>query len=199
LKHIVETEVMTVRQQQKQVEEQLERHHAHDKNVSLGVKVAAVAVGGVVIGALTAGIGLIPYITVVGITAVVGGGAVLAVRKPSDSRLILAAETMWDALAWKNAIEMEIQRLEENRKPIMPSSTDPNIISFLMGTSINSQTWKKVGLVEGMRIMQQQTPMEGTICRRSQLIITMPPVTAFLGIIIQKFKYPSILSLISLS
>jgi hypothetical protein len=27
---------------------------------------------------------------------------------------------MWDALAWKNAIEMEIRRLEENRKPILP-------------------------------------------------------------------------------
>jgi hypothetical protein len=60
-----------------------------------GVKVAAVAVGVVVLGALTAGVGLVPYITVVGITAMAGGGAVaLQLRKPSDSRLILACENM---------------------------------------------------------------------------------------------------------
>ena len=55
LKEIVESEVMQQRMQQQKVEEQLERHQAHDKNVGLGVKVAAVAVGGVIVGALTAG------------------------------------------------------------------------------------------------------------------------------------------------
>ena len=58
------------------------------------MRVAALAVGGVVIGALTAGVGLVPYITVVGITAVAGGGAVaLQYRKPEDSRLILGYDT----------------------------------------------------------------------------------------------------------
>lgn len=42
----------------------------------MGMKVAAVAVGGVVIGTLTLGIGLIPYMTVVGITAVASGAGV---------------------------------------------------------------------------------------------------------------------------
>lgn len=55
LKEIVEGEVKQQRIQQQKVEEQLERHQAHDKNVGLGAKVAAVAVGGVVVGALTAG------------------------------------------------------------------------------------------------------------------------------------------------
>ena len=48
------------------------------------------------------GIGLIPYITVVGVAVVAGGGAVaLQYRRPSDSRLIFAAESMHEALAWK--------------------------------------------------------------------------------------------------
>lgn len=72
------------------VNEQLELHQAHDNNVSIGAKVAAVAVGGVVVGALTAGIGLIPYLTVVGITAAASGGAVaFTFRRPMDSRLIM--------------------------------------------------------------------------------------------------------------
>lgn len=53
----------------------MEKHHAIDNNLSIGMKVAAVAVGGVVVGALTAGIGLVPYIAVVGAAAVASGGA----------------------------------------------------------------------------------------------------------------------------
>ena len=89
------------------------------------MKVAALSVGGVVIGALTAGVGLVPYITVVGLAAVAGGGAVaLQFRKPSDSRLILAAESMQEAIEWKTAIERQIARLEENRKPMLPPSAN---------------------------------------------------------------------------
>ena len=110
LKQIVQSEMALQKSQQQKVEEQLENHKTHDSNVRLGdfttlyyfmeyqnviphlgAKVAAVAVGGVVIGALTAGIGLIPYMTVVGITAVAGGGAVamqMQLRgRPSDTRL----------------------------------------------------------------------------------------------------------------
>lgn len=75
LKQIVQSEVMSNRDKQRRAEEQLEKHHAMDNNLSIGMKVAAVAVGGVVVGALTAGIGLVPYIAVVGAAAVASGGA----------------------------------------------------------------------------------------------------------------------------
>ena len=104
LKHIVESEVMTMRRQRSLVEEQIELHTAADNSVSLGAKVAAVALGGVVVGALTAGIGLVPYFTVVGITAAAGGSAVAwqwRNRKPLDSRLIMACDSMQDAIEWK--------------------------------------------------------------------------------------------------
>ena len=121
----MESEVLTHKKQQQQVEEQIERHQAYDRNLSVGMKVAALSLGGVVIGALTAGVGLVPYITVVGLAAVAGGGAVaLQFRKPSDSRLILAAESMQEAMDWKSAIERQIARLEENRKPMLPPSAN---------------------------------------------------------------------------
>ena len=72
LKQIVATEMKTQKLQQKFVEQEVQNHKAHDQNIKLGYTIAAVAVGGAVIGALTAGIGLIPYITVVGITAAAG-------------------------------------------------------------------------------------------------------------------------------
>lgn len=140
LKQIVETEKDLHRTQQKKVEEQVENHKAHDANVRLGVKVAAVAVGGVIVGALTAGIGLVPYITVVGITAVAGGGAVaLQYKRPSDSRLILACETNDDAISWKMAIEGEISRLEKCRKPMLPATADPQLISCMLGMSAGGE------------------------------------------------------------
>jgi hypothetical protein len=106
---IVESEVRVQQQQQKRLEKQLEEHQQHDNSVSLGVKVAAVTVGGVVVGAFTLGLGLIPYLAVVGFGAMAGGGAVaLTYKKPSDSRLILACETMHEALAWKEAFELQV-------------------------------------------------------------------------------------------
>lgn len=121
LKQIVENEVNNHKLQKTLVEEQIERHHAHDNNVSAGVKFAAVALGGVVIGALTAGIGLVPYITVVGITAVATGGAAVTLwKRPNDSRLIIACESMLEAMDWRSAIEGQILRLEERQKPSLP-------------------------------------------------------------------------------
>eukprot|EP01041_Mallomonas_annulata_P009846 gene9847-20481_t len=116
LKQIVESEVMTQRREQQLAVEQLERHQKHDSNVSSGMKIAAVAVGGVVVGALTAGIGLVPYITVVGLTAVAGGAGVLySYRKPANSRLILACDSMNEALEWKKALESQLIDMEVQR------------------------------------------------------------------------------------
>lgn len=64
------------KRQKELVEEQVELHQAHDANVSNGAKIAAVTVGGFAIGALTMGIGLLPYLALVGVTVVASGGAV---------------------------------------------------------------------------------------------------------------------------
>lgn len=164
----------------------------------MGLKVAAVAVGGVVVGALTAGIGLVPYITVVGITAVASGGAVAyQYRRPSDSRLILAAETVHEALAWKAALEEQIQKLDSARRPLLPESVDPVVISNILGVSTGGSGWVKVGQVDGVRILQQlaparpqvglssetsSMPVSTTVCRRAQIVIPCSPGAAFLSL-----------------
>ena len=193
---IVKSEVSTNRDKHRRAEEQLEKHHAQDSHLSMGMKVAAVAVGGVVVGALTAGIGLVPYITVVGITAVASGGAVAyQYRRPSDSRLILGADTVHEALSWKAAIEEQIQKLEAAHRPLLPESVDPVVISNILGLSGGGSGWVKVGQEEGVRIMQQvtsppPTPLWETasaqktttslLCRRAQIVLPCSPVSAFL-------------------
>lgn len=159
LKQIVESEVMTQKRQRSMVEEQIELHHARDNNVSLGAKVAAIAVGGVVVGALTAGIGLIPYITVVGITAVAGGGAVAwQWRRPLDSRLIMACDTMEEAMEWKTAIEQQVNKIEETLKPALPSTVDPRVISSIIDRTTIGGTWRRVDVCEGMSILEHVLP-----------------------------------------
>lgn len=156
LKEIVRSEVNTNRSKQRKAEEELEKHHAVDNNLSMGMKVAAVAVGGVVIGTLTLGIGLIPYMTVVGITAVASGaGVAYQYRRPSDSRLILATESLSDALAWKAAIEDQIVKLEMTKCPRLPLSADPSIIASILGISSAGGGWFKVNMLESTRIMEQ--------------------------------------------
>lgn len=50
---IVASEVMIQKRQRQLVEEQVEKHQAHDINVATGAKIAAVALGGVAIGVMT--------------------------------------------------------------------------------------------------------------------------------------------------
>lgn len=200
---IVESEVMTHKRQQRIAEETLEKHHANDNSISLGVKIAGVVVGGVVVGALTAGIGLVPYVTAVGITALASGGAVAYhYRRPSDSRLILGCETMWEALAWRSAIEEQIANLEASRKPNLPATVNPLVISRMLGNSyanystsslnwsssgvsasdaLNHTTWRKVGIVEGVRIMELRASLE-SVCRKAQMVLASSPVNAFLAL-----------------
>lgn len=183
LKQIVATEMQTQRDQQKKVEEQLENHKAHDSNVRLGAKVAAVAVGGVIVGALTAGIGLVPYITVVGLTAVAGGGAVaLQYKRPSDSRLILACESMDEALSWKSAIESEVNRLEKFQKPMLPPTADARLISSILGMTAGGSGWHTTSVCEGMKLLEQSVPIQGSRCRKAQLVIKSTPVNTFLSL-----------------
>ena len=53
LQNIVRNELENQKRKKVSAEEQVELHHAHDSNVTQGAMVAAVAVGGVVVGAMT--------------------------------------------------------------------------------------------------------------------------------------------------
>lgn len=169
LAQIVQAEAESHRRNKEIVHEQLELHTAHDNNVSIGAKVAAVAVGGVVVGALTAGIGLIPYLTVVGITAAASGSAVaFTFRRPMDSRLIIGAETMAEAMEWKHAIEMQLAAL--SARPVLPAGV----------IDIDTSQWTHIGLRESMRILEHDS--EGHRCRRGQLVVHAAPTNAFLAL-----------------
>ena len=205
---IVETEVKNQRTHQKLMEQEVEKHQLQDSNMSKGVKVAAVAVGGVVVGALTAGIGLLPYITVVGLTAVASGGAVLSqYRRPSDNRLILACETMAEAIEWKEALSLQISSIDSSRSPHLPQLMNPQVISDMieMNTMMGGRRWKKVGTIQGMTILEHNEldssnddPLASitnknnsnnnksndtiTFSRKAQYFIRNKPLTIFLAL-----------------
>lgn len=184
LKQIVEKKKFDVKEQHKRAEEEIERHQQHDNNFTMGVKVAAVAVGGVVVGALTAGMGLVPYITVVGVTATAAGGALaLQYRKPSDSRLMLSCDTFEEATSWKLAIKDQVEQLEKLTEPMLPPSVNPEIIAGIVGMNVSTGDWRKVGHLECMRVLElysDSSPQTRT--RKSQTVISCTPTNVFLAL-----------------
>jgi hypothetical protein len=155
LQQIAEQEALHLKQQKSHTEKQLEQLEARDGGISLGTKVAAVAVGGVVVGALSAGIGVGPYMTVVGMTLAASGGAVAwQLRKPADDRLILACESMEEAIEWKTAVEGQIHLLEEAVRPSPASNVDRKVISSIIDKTSNEGVWRRVAVVEGLRILE---------------------------------------------
>lgn len=180
---IVHTEAMTAEMQRRKAEGQLQRHQSEDANLNLGIRVAAVTVGGVVVGALTAGIGLVPYMAVVGIVVAASGGAVaLQYRRPSDSRLILASDDLAYISMWRAAIEEEITKVEMHGKPQLPAGADLNVISHILGISGAGGLggWTRVGVIEGMRIMEQKEAVDGYSCRKAQLVVKCSTTNAFM-------------------
>ena len=143
---------------------------------------AAVTFGGVIVGALTAGIGLVPYMAVVGIAAVASGGAVaFRYRRPVDSRLILASENIIDVSLWKAAIDEEITRIEMQGKPMLPAGADPDIISHILGISAAGGLggWTRVGMIDGIRVMEQTESLDDYKCRRAQVFVRCSPINTF--------------------
>ena len=130
-----------------------------------------------------AGIGLIPYMTVAGFAAAAGGGMVaLRVRtqykRPQDSRLILACESMNDAVAWKLALEHQILKLDN--KPQLPACLDPQVISNIVGVSTVGGGCRVVEVFGGMRVLEQTEPLEGTRCLKAQTVVPCLAFDAFL-------------------
>ena len=85
------------------------RQNKHDEAVRTRAMAALATVGGVAVGALTAGVGLIPYMAIVGGAAAVGGGSVVykAGRLP-DRRLVLATRSAEEAMEWKQVGRKDI-------------------------------------------------------------------------------------------
>lgn len=82
-----------------------------------GTKVAAVTVGGVVVGALTAGVGLLAGMTVVGMSAAAGGGALLYgtnAEGQKEKYLMLASDSYHEAEMWTTALEAQISELNDS-------------------------------------------------------------------------------------
>jgi hypothetical protein len=158
LHKVAEQEAQNLKSQKSQHEKTVTELEARDGGLSIGTKVAAVAVGGVVVGALSAGIGVAPYMTVVGMTLAASGGAVAwqTMRRPADNRLILACEGMEEAIEWKTAIGKEIAILEEACRPSVQSSADRKVISSLLDKTVlqGEGIWKRVAVVEGLRILE---------------------------------------------
>jgi hypothetical protein len=75
----------------------------HDQKLRAGAMVAGAAAGGAVVGALTLGLGLIPYMAIVGGAAAVGGGTVASYHKstPTDHRLLISCRSIEEARKWK--------------------------------------------------------------------------------------------------
>jgi hypothetical protein len=116
--------------------------------------------------------------------------------------LILGSENSQEAVAWKAAIEEQILKLEANRRPMLPATADPDVISRILGNSSVGCGWTKVGLVEGMRIMQQTDfnnernftedmlmaisgsppPPTGRLCRKTQILVPCSPINTFLAL-----------------
>jgi hypothetical protein len=79
--------------------------------------IAALAVGGVVVGALTAGVGLVAGMVVVGIGAAAGGGAAAISqggKSEKEKFLTLACDSYHDAERWTDAIETQIRELGDS-------------------------------------------------------------------------------------
>jgi len=181
----------------------IERAESHHQSlVTKGAGFAGVVVGGVVIGALTAGVGLLPYLGLVGAAAVAGGGAVAytAAQAPSESRVVLAAETEAEARRWKGALELQIAVCEGRRPP-----PPPEIDLLGIDELIRSTAWRAVRVLEGVRVLEEEGGgREGgrrgkskgqVLCRKVQVMIEATPIEVFMACMATEGPYrpPSVL------
>ena len=133
-----------------------ERAPSEDSNT--GFRVAALALGGVVVGSLTAGVGLLAGLVVVGVGAAAGGSAVALAQLQPPSRkpevLSLAVESVEEAKAWVQAIKSQIEDLILLRNgsdaaiPKAPSAVDILEIE----NWITSTKWRVDSFMDGLRI-----------------------------------------------
>lgn len=66
-------------------------------------------------------------------------------------------------------------------KPLLPADADPNVISHILGISAAGGLagWTRVGIIEGMRVLEQVDTLDGSICRKAQLAVKCSPINCF--------------------
>lgn len=133
---------------------------------SEGTKVAAVAVGGAVLGALTSGMGLLAGMVVVGMGAAAGSTAVIAGSGDYKEKVLcLACDSYHEAEAWVAAIEGQIQDLSDTvlglpigRKRKTPRSAKtnphPEVRISEVEEWMTATKWRVAEIFEGIRILE---------------------------------------------
>lgn len=130
-------------------------------------RVAAIVVGGVVVGALTAGVGLIAGMVVLGVE-VAASGAVVASSSPGkgdkEKFLTLACDTYGDAERWTHAIEGQISELgahlvgygslKDGSIMKRRNAPPPEVRLEVVEQWMRSSKWKVVDVVDGTRIFE---------------------------------------------
>lgn len=155
-----------------------------------GGKVAAVAVGGVMVGALTAGIGLLAGMMVVGAGAAAGGSA-LAMSTAADGKervVTLACDTQDDAEAWVAALEATIQELAGNvlQQPLTRSKKGRAVASIHPEVRIDdvedwiaNTRWKVFDVFEGLRLLQPDSEEQALPCLRTSATVNAAAIDVF--------------------
>lgn len=136
-------------------------------------KLAAMAVGGVVIGAVTAGVGLLAGLVIVGIGAAAGGGASALYGDGKEYVLQLACDTYHEAEGWVFAIDNQIHSLggnaEHTSKSLLPylgglrrganvqafNAPPPEVRLEEVEEWVKSSRWRVAEVWEGIRFMEQ--------------------------------------------
>lgn len=130
--------------------------------------IAALAVGGIVVGALTAGVGLVAGMVVVGMGAAAGGGAAAISQSGKSEKekfLTLACDTYKDAERWTDAIETQIRELGDSlyEFPLVRGPTSgltsrnipPEKKLEAVEQWIRWSKWKLNSVLHGIRIFEQ--------------------------------------------
>jgi hypothetical protein len=138
-----------------------------------GARVAAAAVGGAVLGALTSGVGLLAGMMVVGMGAAAGGTAALSGNADGDEKsLYLGFDNFDTAEKWRAAIEAVIQDLADdavgllhNRKDVrrLQAPPHPDVRLNEVEEWLTNTRWKVHDTYEGVRILEPYIPEEGDI------------------------------------
>lgn len=144
---------------------------SHTHTSGTGSKVAALAVGGVVVGALTAGIGLIAGMMVVGMGAAASGSAVAMNQSVNEKekQIYLACDSFNEAELWVHALEGQIRALGDGilghgyggigghgKGVNVKAHVPPKEVKLEdVQEWINASKWKVYSIKHGLRIFQQ--------------------------------------------
>eukprot|EP01031_Cornospumella_fuschlensis_P030035 gene30035-36273_t len=160
-----------------------------DKGMNPSTKVAAAAMGGVMLGALTSGIGLLAGMMVVGAAA---GGSAMAMTQSTDGKeryVLLAADSPDVAQAWVTELETQIQLLTSHSLPLpskkalrLPQAIHPDVRIEEVEDWVLNTRWKVYDVHKGLRLLAPDAadaPAGGFACLRANVQLPASPFDAF--------------------